>query len=241
MTIYQIPHLQQVQAKVFSGMPFLVPYYSFIGREFIILLSSAVIEDIKRTQNVMPASIAYYYFDYKDVSKRDVRGLLASLLFQLGDDSDRCWDALHELYKMCHNGSDQPSDAHLAKCLETMVEQPGQGPIFIIIDALDECPSTTGTPSAREEVLDFVEDLVRSKHTNLFICITSRPEQDIHTVLNPLTSASCRVSLHEEGGQSEDINSYVRSFVDTDRRMRRWRQEDRELVIAALSERAGGM
>ncbi|KAI0289215.1 ankyrin repeat-containing domain protein [Russula brevipes] len=189
----------------------------------------------------MPASIAYYYFDYKDVSKRDVRGLLASLLFQLGDDSDRCWDALHGLYKMCRDGSDQPSDAHLAKCLETMVKQPGQGPIFVIIDALDECPSTTGTPSAREEVLDFVEDLVGSKHANLFICITSRPEQDIQTVLNPLTSASCRVSLHEEGGQSEDINSYVRSFVETDRKMRRWKEEDRELVIATLSERAGGM
>ncbi|KAI0288057.1 hypothetical protein BC826DRAFT_721154, partial [Russula brevipes] len=205
------------------------------------VLCSAIVGDIKKTQNAAPASIAYYYFDYKDVSKRDVRGLLASLLFQLGDDSDRCWDALHDLYKMCHNGSDQPSDAHLAKCFETMVEQPGQGRIFVIIDALDECPSTTGTPSAREEVLDFIEALVGSKHANLFICITSRPEQDIQTVLDPLTSASRRVSLHEEGGQSEDINSYVRSFVDTDRKMRRWRQEDRELVIEALSERAGGM
>ncbi|KAI0289219.1 hypothetical protein BC826DRAFT_1187957 [Russula brevipes] len=177
------------------------------------VLCSAVIEDVKKTQNTTPASIAYYYFDYKDVSKRD----------------------------MCRDGSDQPSDAHLAKCFGTMVEQPGQGPIFVIIDALDECPSTTGTPSAREEVLDFVEDLVGSKHPNLFICVTSRPEQDIRAVLNPLTSPSCRVSLHEEDGQSEDINSYIRSFVDTDRKMRRWREEDRELVITTLSERAGGM
>jgi hypothetical protein len=122
-----------------------------------------------------------------------------------------------------------------------MLELPGQLPIFLIIDALDECPNTTGTPSAREEVLDFLDDLVWLRHSNLFICVTSRPEQDIQSVLNPLTSASRRVSLHEEGGQREDIKSYVRSFVHKDRAMRRWREEDRILVITTLIERAGGM
>jgi hypothetical protein len=118
---------------------------------------------------------------------------------------------------------------------------PGQLPTFLIVDALDECSNTSGTPSAREEVLEFLEDLVGPSHPNLFVCITSRPEQDIQTVLNPLTYASRLVSLHEEGGQREDIESYVRSFVHKDRAMRRWRAEDRELVITTLSERAGGM
>jgi hypothetical protein len=192
-------------------------------------------------QETRPALIAYHYFDFKDASKRDVRGLLASLLFQLGGDSDRCRDVLYNLYTSCHDGSKQPSDAALAGCLKDMLELPGQLPTFLIVDALDECPNTTGTPSAREEVLDFLEDLVGSGHSNLFICITSRPEQDIQTVLNPLTSASRRVSLHEEGGQREDIRSYVHSFVHKDRAMRRWREEDRNLVITTLIERAGGM
>ncbi|KAH9997429.1 ankyrin repeat-containing domain protein [Russula compacta] len=205
------------------------------------ILCSAVIEDIKSMQEGTPALIAYYYFDYKDASKRDVRGLLTSLLFQLAYDSNRCWDVLHELHTTCRDGSERPSDTALAKCLKAMLALPGQVPIFIIMDALDECPSNTGTPSAREEVLDFVEDLVEANLSNLFVCVTSRPEQDIQTVLNPLTSASCRVSLHEESGQREDINSYVRSFVEKDRSMRRWREEDRELVIATLSGRANGM
>jgi len=122
-----------------------------------------------------------------------------------------------------------------------MLELPGQVPIFVILDALDECPSNTGTPSAREKVLDFVENLVASNHSHLFICITSRPEQDILSVANPLTSVRLRVSLHEEHRQREDINRYVRSFVRGDRTMRRWREEDKELVINALSERADGM
>ena len=189
----------------------------------------------------IPALIAYYYFDYKDTSKRDVRGLLTSLLFQLAYDSDCCWDVLHELHTMCRDGSERPSDTALIKCLKTMLGLPGQVPIFIIMDALDECPSNTGTPSAREEVLELVEDLVEANYLNLFICVTSRPEQDIQTVLYPLTSSVCRVSLHEEGGQREDINSYVRSFVEKDRSMRRWREEDKELIITGLPERAGGM
>jgi len=203
--------------------------------------SSAIIEDIKNMREGSTALIAYYYFDFKDASKRGLRGLLTSLLFQLGSHDDACRDVLYQLYNTYYDGSEQPSDAALAKCLEAILDIAGQHPVFVVLDALDECPNNTGTPSAREEVLDFVENFVGSNHSNLFLCITSRPEQDIQAVLDPLTSASCRVSLHEEGGQREDINSYIRSFVHTDRTMRRWREEDRELVISTLSERADGM
>jgi hypothetical protein len=206
-----------------------------------ILISSAIIEDIKNMREARSALIAYHYFDFKDDTKRNIRGLLASLLFQLGDDSDRCWDILHQLYTECRDGSQQPGDVALVGCLKTMLVLPDQVPIFVILDALDECPSTTGTPSARERVLDFVEGLVRSNHSNLFICITSRPEQDIQTVLNPLTATGWRVSLHEEHGQREDIDRYIRDFVLNDRTMRRWRAGDKELVINTLSERANGM
>ena len=213
----------------------------FCDMVLIFSISSTIIEDIKNMRDARSALIAYYYFDYKDTSKRDIRGLLASLLFQLGRDSDSCWNALYQLYTACKDGSEQPSIAALSTCLGNMLKLPGQLPSFIILDALDECPSTTETPSAREKVLDFVEDLVGSGHSNLFICITSRPEQDIQTVLNPLTLPSRRVSLHDEVGQREDINNYLRSFVRADRVMGRWKEEDKELVINTLSERAGGM
>ncbi len=185
------------------------------------------------------ALIAYYYFDYKDASKRDLRGLLTSLLFQLGRHSDRCQDVLYKLYTSCGDGSEQPPDTALAECLNTILEL--QLPTFLIVDALDECPNITESPSAREEVLKFLKNLVGSSHPNLFVCVTSRPEQDIQRVLNSLTSTSRLVSLHDEGGQREAIESFVHSFVHEDEEMRRWRAEDRELVITTLSERAGGM
>ena len=191
-----------------------------------------------------PALIAYFYFDFKDAFKRNIRGLLTSLLFQLSDDSDGCRNVLHKLYTSCRHGAEQPGNVALAGCLKRMLELPGQLPIFLIMDALDECPNTTGTPSAREKVLNFLEDLVGlsgASHSNLFICVTSRPEQDIQAILDPLTSVSRRVSLHEEGGQREDIKAYVHAFVHKDRTMQGWREEVQNLVITTLIERSAGM
>ena len=58
-------------------------------------------------------------------------------------------------------------------------------------------------------------------------------------MLEPLTSY--RISLHDQGGQNNDIANYVRSVVHSDRTIGRWRPEDKELVIDTLIERADGM
>jgi hypothetical protein len=210
-------------------------------RELILLISSAIIEDIKQIGISRSALLAYYYFDLMDAAKRNIRGLLTSLLLQLVDDSDSCWDLLSQLHNASCGGSEQPTEAALVQCLKSMLDLPGQLPTYIVIDALDECPNWTGTPSAREKVLNVVEDLVKSSHPNLFICITSRPEQDITSILKPLTSPSHRVSLHEEDGQREDINHYIRSFIQSDKAMRGWRTEDKELAINVLSGQANGV
>ena len=90
-------------------------------------------------------------------------------------------------------------------------------------------------------VLDLVEELVGLHLPNLRLCIASRPEVDIRVVLEPLTSTSNRISLHDENGQKQDIIGYINSIVRTDRKMKRWREEDRNLVIQTLSDRADGM
>jgi hypothetical protein len=50
-----------------------------------------------------------------------------------------------------------------------------------------------------------------------------------------------QISLHDERGQTEDIIAYIKFAVHSDRNMRRWREEDQNLVIDTLSERANGM
>jgi hypothetical protein len=127
----------------------------------------------------------------------------------------------------------------MADCLKEMLSVEAQRPTYIIIDALDECPITSTVPSPREEVLDIVDELVGLHLPNVHICVTSRPEHDIQAILKHLTRNP--VSLHNETGQQQDIANYVAAFVHSDRRMQRWRAEDKELVIKTLPERADGM
>jgi hypothetical protein len=187
------------------------------------------------------ALIAYYYFDFTDAAKRDVRGLLASLLMQLVHDSTPCFGVLSKLYRTCRDGSEQPSDAALSQSLKDMLRLPEKLPIFLIVDALDECPNDMGPLSARKRVLNVMRDFVRSHHSNLHIFITSRPEQDIQSTLNPLIPASSRIYLHEEPSQREDIKRFIRAFVHQEDGTQKWREEDKELIINKLSQRAGGM
>jgi len=120
-----------------------------------------------------------------------------------------------------------------------MLETSGRVPIYLIIDALDECPNTTKLPPPREKVLGVIEKLVKLNRSNLRLCVTSRPEVDIRASLESLTT-NC-ISLHEQSGQKKDIEDYVRSVVYSDRNMRRWRDEDKKLVVETLTEKADGM
>ena len=112
-------------------------------------------------------------------------------------------------------------------------------PIYLIIDALDECPNDSGIPSSRQRVLKLVKELVGLHYPNLRLCVTSRPEFDIRSALKPL--ATQQISLHEEGGQKQDINDYVTSVVSLDEMMKRWRSNDKTMVINKLTARADGM
>jgi len=120
-----------------------------------------------------------------------------------------------------------------------VLKLPGQAPVYLIVDALDECPNTTAMPSPRENVLKLVEQLLDSQLPNLRICVTSRPEIDIKALLGPLSFRS--ISLHDESGQLEDIEKYIKFVVNEDPRNRKWKAEDKQLVIDVLTNNADGM
>ncbi len=185
------------------------------------------------------ASLAIFYYDFKEDEKKDLRGLLSSVLVQLCRQSDSYCNVLSKFYSEHDDGSKSPSDEALVRCLKNLLELPGQAPIFLIVDALDECPNTSALSSPREKILALLEDLIDLRLPHLRICVTSRPEADIKPVLDPLAFRS--VSLHDEVGQKEDIENYIKYIVNTDRKMRRWKPEHKQLVIDVLTERAGGM
>src|SRR6266478_854163 len=166
-------------------------------REFMALGSSAVIEDIDAMRKAGLASLAFFYCDFREDQKKELRGLLSSLLVQLSHQSDSYYDILYNFYSEHAKGQCSPSDGALAECLKDVLKLAGLASVYLIVDALDECPESSTVRSPRAKVLSFIEELFKSQIPNLRICVTSRPEVDIKDVLDPLIFGS--VSLHDEG------------------------------------------
>jgi NACHT domain len=204
----------------------------------MMLASSSIIQNIIATQKAGLASLAFFYCDFREDQKKDLRGLLSSLLVQLGHQSDSYSDILFKFYSEHDEGKRHPSDNELARCLTDLLKLPGSAPVYVIVDALDECPNTA-VRSPRAKVLNLIKELIKSPLPNLRMCVTSRPETDIKDVLDTLTFRS--VSLHDEGGQKGDIEEYIKSVIYGHAKNRRWKAEHKRLVSDVLTAKADGM
>ena len=201
--------------------------------------SSTIIDDVDAMRKAGLSSLAFFYFDFREDQKKDMRGLLSSVLAQLCHQSDSYYDILSGFYSEHAKGLRCPSDDALMGCLKDLLQLPGLAPVYLILDALDECPNTSAFPSPRAKVLDIIKELIELKIPNLRICVTSRPETDIKDVLGSLIFRS--VSLHDESEQKKDIEEYIKFAINTHPKSRRWKAEHKQLVIDILTEKANGM
>jgi len=201
--------------------------------------SSSIIEDI---QDICPtglAILAIFYFHFGDSTKQDARHLLSSLLFQLSSQSDEFSQVISSVYSSHGNGSREPSIDTLLECLKSILALQGQAPVYIVVDALDECPNSSGLRTQRQEVLEILKELIKLKFACLHLCVTSRPEIDIRRAFDPLNPYN--VLLHEQDGQIKDVAEYVKSVVGSDATMQDWPPKVKELVIDTLTKKGGGM
>ena len=201
--------------------------------------SSSIVKDVQATCQTGLATLAFFYFDFRDIDKQDARSLLSTLLIQLCHESDKYSEILSSFHSTHSNGTRQPSEDALLECLKDMLELRGQGELYIVVDALDECPNVSGYPTPREQILKILQELVNLRLPHVHLCITSRPEVDIRDALEGMEIHN--VSLHEQAGQNQDIFDYIESVVSSDLKIRRWREEDRQLVMTTLMKRACGM
>jgi hypothetical protein len=203
-----------------------------------------VIHEIQGISDSGASQLAYFFFDFKDAAKQDARALLTSFLVQLCNQSDTGFKHLFDMYSTHSNGTQQPSEGALLRCLENMLRGLGQVSIYLVIDALDESPNTSkvlGVLSPRQRVLEAIKKLVMLRLRNLHICVTSRHEFDICNSLEQL--ASFQISLHDQDGQRDDIAKYVSSVVysDAESMMKKWTAQDKELVVETLTKKSDGM
>ena len=201
--------------------------------------SSSIIKDIQDICSTGLAILAIFYFHFGDTTKQNARHLLSSVLFQLCSQSDQFSQVLSSVYSSHANGSREPSIVTLVVCLKSILALQGQAPIYIVMDALDECPNSTGLRTQRQEVLEILKELIDLKLPHVHFCVTSRPEIDIRRAFDPLDPYD--VSLHNQAGQIRDLAEYVKSVVRSDENMKNWPADVKQLVIDTLAEKGGGM
>ena len=96
-------------------------FFNSFVQELILQTSSTIIEDIRTSQKAGLASLAFFYCDFRDDQKKDLRGLLTSLLVQLGDQSNAYSTILSDFYVTHGRGSQHASDGELLECLNNML------------------------------------------------------------------------------------------------------------------------
>jgi hypothetical protein len=122
--------------------------------------SAAIIKHIMTLRDAGKATLGCFYFDYKDKEKQNVHNAVTSFLIQISACSWRCRDIIYRLYSEHGKGTQEPAIENVIDCLKEMITATApQQPIFIFLDALDECPGD-GLPTPRGEVMKLVQDLV---------------------------------------------------------------------------------
>ena len=117
-----------------------------------------------------------------------------------------------------------------------MIRQAGE--VWIVLDALDECPSRD---RRREALLEWIHSL-HTRPRNIHLLTTSRPERDIHSSITQWATADSIIPLQGKL-VDEDISTYIQWEVRNRKGLQRWEgnQKVQHEIQSALTEKADGM
>lgn len=182
--------------------------------------------------------MAYFYFDFSNPEKQNATNFLSSLISQLCRQIVNIPEKLKELYKSCNAGKHTAAIQDLNAVLAHFAIIEDIDDVFIVTDALDECPNN-GEEELRGELLKLIIEIKAWSKSKIHFLITSRPESDIQTALTPLLATE---AIHIQGSYVDsDIKLYISSQLSTDPKLMKWPSEVKEQIEKTLTAGADGM
>ena len=125
------------------------------------------------------------------------------------------------LYQKCNDGNQTPTWEDVLAALKGSLE--GFEDVFIIVDAVDECPKDN---NEREDLLRILKCIHGWANSGLHLLTTSRRETDIESAIAPLL---CLPAIPIGSAQVDaDIKVYVKSELEILGKEKRW---SRDLAI----------
>lgn len=174
------------------------------------ILAATVVENLRMKyedqQNII---VTHLYCNFRLNQKVDQ--LLASSAKQLAKNPSLCPEALKKLGEQCQNQKRQPKLREIASLIQSLT--PLYARVFVVIDALDECPETGGN---RERFL--YELLQLQMHCKFQLFATSRPLPGIQDKFQAshIANLEIRASEHDIRIYLEANMSRLPKFVSQD-------------------------
>ncbi|KAL9615097.1 MAG: hypothetical protein Q9167_000415 [Letrouitia subvulpina] len=168
---------------------------------------------------------------FKDAARQKTNSMFRSLMLQILQQHSSVPDSVLAIY----NGHEheQPSEERMLKTFKSIIAKCKQ--LYIIIDALDECPYNDG------ERVRLVSLLGSFKDFNLpifHILVTSRKEPDLVGIEKLVTFPPIGI---QTGDVNSDILLHVRMQLCNDSKLCDWPQEMKDKIEIKLSRDAHGM
>ncbi|KAL7956611.1 ankyrin repeat-containing domain protein [Trichoderma compactum] len=202
------------------------------------VLSSSVIHHLQREyKDDASTAVVYFYFTFSDAKKQESDGMLASLIKQVCCHRPNIPDVVNNLGEYKKKGM-RPSTEELQNSfISTLC---GFTNVYIIIDALDECPNIN---TQREELFEILHYILDSNLNNLHLFCTSRKESDIDVSLRRQFSEPGRGAL-DISFHLQEIERDIGKFIDsnlTNTKYSSWPIHVKAEVRKALMEKSDGM
>lgn len=154
---------------------------------------------------------------------------MSSLLGQLCNQRPELPVCVKSLFDRHNAGEHQPREKDLRAALTSVIELFPQ--VYLALDALDEC-------TEREELMEFLDELLSSNIRGLHLLSTSRQEGDIE--IGFCDHQPVKVGLEEEQVNG-DIKLHIRSKLTRDLRLKRLAEPIKAEIEVALLDGAKGM
>ncbi|KAF7505418.1 hypothetical protein GJ744_000964 [Endocarpon pusillum] len=191
------------------------------------ILASTVIDHLEENHKRRRAAVAYVYCVYNGAQQTAV-SLLGSLLKQLALQDNAIMDDIKSCQKQHVRCGTRPSLHEISALLHSQVRNFDE--VFIIIDALDECP---GVDQARNNFLNGVRSLL----PHIQLMVTSRRIPCIESMFKEDTQLEIRA-------HDEDIRTFIESHIQLQKELvdvLEGHDDVQSVIVSRLLEKTNGM
>jgi len=154
--------------------------------------------------------------------------MLSSLTRQLAAAANELPQEIFALAKELRGSGRQPGTRRLFSTLNSVIKSIDQD-VFVVVDALDECPEKADY-AKRQDLLNQITELLSEHHRNLHLLATSRKEADIQESLQALATAKLDIQTAFRG----DIELFVKNRLEEVPRLARWSVPIKAEIVSKL-------